>query len=354
MNNNHPLVCCFGELGDVIMITPLLKRLSERSGFPCDIVVIGEWNKVLFDYMPYVDNIHTINPINAPYLFNKAQKDLVKFLKKRNYENTWICDSRKKTIWLLHKGGITPNKSISSYISPRLTNEHFVNHWLRLADMTPDNCSYPALNDQQAENTELFVTDYEIEVCKNWLRTRGINHLAPLICIQSGNKRAKHTRSSKRVHSSKYWSRSNWANTIDTILKTMPDAQILLCGSPSQQTHNLEIKSLCKHQSNIYSIATDLPLRRLMTLMSMSHSCISVNTDPAHVAAAVNCPLTVLVGKTDSRVFSPKSSESSVVLVAGRNVGIDLLDGEAAWKTAHDMNLITVDAVVDGWKKSFC
>ena len=84
MINKHPLVCCFGELGDMIMITPLLKRLNERSGFPCDIVAIGKWNKALFDHMPYVDKIHTIEPINTPYLFNKSQKSLVKFLKKSN------------------------------------------------------------------------------------------------------------------------------------------------------------------------------------------------------------------------------------------------------------------------------
>ena len=242
--NKHPLVCCFGELGDMIMITPLLKRLNERSGFPCDIVAIGEWNIALFDYMPYVDIIHPIEPINTPYLFNKSQKALVKFLKKSNYENIWICDSNKKTIWLLNKGGVTPDKSISSYATPRSTDEHLVNHWQRLADMTPNHCSFPPSSNKQAENTELFVTDYEIEVCKNWLRTRGINHKAPLICIQSGNKRATRAGGKKRTHSSKYWLMANWAKTIDTILETMPDAQILLCGTPSQQRHTLGIKAL--------------------------------------------------------------------------------------------------------------
>ena len=353
MKNKHPLVCCFGQLGDMIMLTPLLKRLNDRSGLSCDIVAIGEWNQALFDSMPYVNNIHTVEPVNTPYLFNKSQKSLVKFLKKSNYENVWICDSNKKIIWLLNKGGVTPDKSISSYAVPRLINEHIVSHWQRLADMTPDHCNYPLLNSKQAENTELFVTDYETDVCKNWLRTRGINHKAPLVCIQSGNKRATRVGGKKRSHSSKYWPRANWAKTIDSILTTMPDAQILLCGTPSQQSHTLEIKALCNHQSNIYSVASELPLRRLITLLSISHSCISVNADPAHVAAAVNCPLTALVGKTDARVFSPKSSESNVILVAGRNDEIDLKDGEAAWKTAHDMNLITVDAVIDGWKKSF-
>ena len=352
MKNIHPLVCRFGTLGDMIMITPLLKRLHERSGVPVDIITSGEWSKTLFDDMPYIRHVYTIRFGKTPYLLNKSHKKLVKLLKEHNYENTWICESDKKLIRLLNKGGITPDKSISSYTYPRLTNEHFVSHWLRLADMSPVDCDYQKLNNKQAEDTELFITDYEIDVCTNWLGTRGINHRAPLICIQTGNKITTRIGDKKRTGNNKYWQEANWAKTIDIIIEKIPDAQILMCGFPSELALTLEIKSLCKKQSNVFSVADDLPLRKLMTLMSISHSCISVDTGPAHVAAAVSCPLTVLTGKTDVRVHSPKSSNSKVVVVAGRDHEIELKDGEEAWKTAHDMSLITVESVINGWKES--
>jgi len=352
MKNNRPLVCRFGALGDIIMVTPMLKRLYERSGAPVDFITIGEWSKHLFDHMPYVNDVYTIKSRKTPYLFNQSQKKLVKHLKEECYENTWLCESNKKSIRLLNKGGITTKNSISSYESPRFTNEHFVNHWIRLANMSPANCSYPQLDEPQAENTELFVTDYEIEVCKNWLRTRGINHKAPLICIQAGNKRTTRTGNRKRASNLKYWPETDWAKLIDAIIANMSDAQIILCGVPQEKSLTLEIKTLCSFQTNVFSVADDLPLRRLMALMSMSHSCISVDTGPAHIAAAVNCPLTVLVGKTDARIYCPKSSESKVIIVAGRDLEQELSDGEASWRAAHDMNLITVDAAIDGWKKS--
>ena len=342
--NNHPLVCRFGTLADMVMIAPLIKRLHERSGLTVDLITVGEWNKALFEAMPYVRNVHTIQSIKTPYLLNQSKKDLAKYLKNHPHENVWICETNKKLIGLLNKVGITHKKSISPYSAHHLSNEHFIKHWMRLADMSPGKCNYPVPTDKQDENTELFVTNYETDVCRNWLATRGVNHKAPLICIQAGVK--------KRSSSIKYWPETHWAKVIDAVTENMPEAQVLLCGEPSDKTLSLEIKSLCKQQHNIFNVTEDLPLRKHMALLSISHSCISINNGSAHVAAALNCPLTVLIGKDDARVTSPKSSTSKVVLVVGRNFDIDLLDGEAAWKTAHDMSLITADAVTNGWKES--
>lgn len=352
MKNTHPLVCRFGALGDMVMITPLLKRLHERSGLPADIVTIGEWSKTLFDNMPYVRNVYTIKSRKTPYLFNRPQRELIRLLKKQPYESAWICESNPKSIRLLERAGFDENNSISASAFPRQSNEHFVHYWLRLADMSPASCDYPELAENPAENTELFVSDYEVEVCKNWLTTRGINQNSPLVCIQAGNKRT--TRAGKRQRSSnlKYWPELNWAELIEDIISELPDAQILLCGVPQERSLTLDIKSLCANQASIFSVADDLPLRRLMALLSIAHSCISVDTGPAHIAAALNCPLTVLFGKSDARVYAPRSSESNVEIVAGRLNGTELLDGEEAWKEVHDLSQVTVGDVIRGWRQS--
>jgi hypothetical protein len=39
-------------------------------------------------------------------------------------------------------------------------------------------------------------------------------------------------------------------------------------------------------QGQVHNVADDLPLRRLLALLSMAHSGISVDTGPAHAAAA--------------------------------------------------------------------
>lgn len=353
MSNKQPLVCRFGALGDMVMITPLLKRLYERSGLPVDLVVIGDLTKALFKNMPYVDTIYSITSRKTPYIFNRPQRQLVKTLKQQAYENAWICESNKKSIALFKRAGITRDNAIFASRSPLADNEHFVDHWMKLADISPANCSYQNLAERQASNTMLFVTDDEVTECKNWLESRCIDSASPLICIQAGNKRTTRAGNRQRASNIKYWPEADWAAVIDRTLEHIPTAQILLCGSPAEQSLTIEIQSLCKDKGQIFSVADDLPLRRLMALLSISHSCISVDTGPAHIAAALNCPLTVLFGKTNPNIYSPKSSESKVIVVTGRNHDIELTQDAASWANAHDMSLITVNAVFEAWQRCY-
>jgi ADP-heptose:LPS heptosyltransferase len=91
-------------------------------------------------------------------------------------------------------------------------------------------------------------------------------------------------------------------------------------------------------------VADDLPLRRLLALLSIAHSCISVDTGPAHAAAAMNCPLVVLFGKASPALFRPISSDSAVAVIIGKASASE--DSEAG------ISLITPDQVISAWKES--
>jgi ADP-heptose:LPS heptosyltransferase len=61
MTDAHPLVCRFGALGDMVLLTPLLQQLYLRSGLPCDIVGVGGWNRSLFAEMPWLRDVYSID-----------------------------------------------------------------------------------------------------------------------------------------------------------------------------------------------------------------------------------------------------------------------------------------------------
>ena len=65
MTDAHPLVCRFGALGDMVLLTPLLQQLYLRSGLPCDIVGVGGWNRSLFAEMPWVRDVYSIDSRSA-------------------------------------------------------------------------------------------------------------------------------------------------------------------------------------------------------------------------------------------------------------------------------------------------
>lgn len=353
MSDQHPLVCRFGAFGDMVLLTPLLKRIYQRCDKPVDIVAIGGWPAILFQHMPYVRHVYTINSRNTPYILSPGKQQLAKQLRLHPYQFVWICETKPISYRIMLKGGIDKSNTINAIDSPAQTNEHFVEQWLRLSNQSPPGFAFPEIKaDDSILNTELFVSRNEINDCHSWLKTRGIDPSAPLICIQAGNKRTTRPGRVDRSSNTKYWHEKNWSKLIDAIIHHLPGAQVLFCGIPAEHSIALRIKALCLNQKQVHSVADDLPLRRLLALLSIAHSCISVDTGPAHAAAALNCPLTVLFGKADPRSFRPVSSESKVVVMAGRKPDIELLDGWASWEAAHDISLIKADDVLRAWLDS--
>jgi ADP-heptose:LPS heptosyltransferase len=63
--------------------------------------------------------------------------------------------------------------------------------------------------------------------------------------------------------------------------------------------------------------AAELPLGRLLALCASAHSMISVDTGPAHAAAALDLPLVVLFGGQPQAQWLPRSSSGSPVIGIG-------------------------------------
>jgi heptosyltransferase-2/heptosyltransferase-3 len=332
MSDNHPLVCRFGAFGDMVLITPLLKLLHQRSGLPCDVVAVGGWNKLLFQQMPHVRQVFTIDSRSWPYWLNRSQRELVQTLQQHRHRFVWVCETNKKSYRLLARAGIRRDNSINQLDLPPVAGEHYCEKWLRLGNGSPPGFDYPQLP-PEALDTELFVSPAEVEECRHWLATRGLDPERPLVCIQAGSKRTTRRGKADRASNTKYWDEPNWADVIEAVIEQLPGAQVLLCGVPSELDMCRAIEACCRSKSQIQSVADDLPMRRLLALLSVSHSCISVDTGPAHAAAALDCPLTVLFGKASPNRFRPVSSTSPVRILVGHADGNPESDPEIGYIT---------------------
>ena len=61
----------------MIMLTPMLRHLHRRCGLPCDLVAVGGWNRALFERMPWVRRVYSIDSRAAPYWFDRSQLHIV-------------------------------------------------------------------------------------------------------------------------------------------------------------------------------------------------------------------------------------------------------------------------------------
>jgi heptosyltransferase-2/heptosyltransferase-3 len=150
--------------------------------------------------------------------------------------------------------------------------------------------------------------------CDAWIASQGWSS-RQIILVQPGNRRTM--RGSKlRVSplDDKAWPIERWATLLHKIHTRMPDAAIVLCGAPRESLLLEWIRTAAKLPQ---VFPAEVPLGRLLALCQAANSMISVDTGPAHAAAALGLPLVVMFGGQSQAEWLPRSSSGSAVLGIG-------------------------------------
>jgi len=337
-SNPRPLVVRFGALGDMVILTVLIRHLHARFGQRVDVVASGGWARPLLQGQLGIGNIYVLRSRNTPYLLSSEQRALVKVLHERGAGPTWLADhDNRKTISLLQRSGWSPDDWCDYRGLRDVPGPHFCDLFLRFAYRNPrvlGGEDLPlAAHDAYAQ---LTVTDAQRAELQAWLAAKGLAD-TPLILIQVGNKRTMRRGLRKRASNTKYWPEENWAAVLRALRDLHPDCSILLLGVPQEAALNDEILQLA-NISNAHNIAHELPLPRLLAVCAQAVGMISVDTGPAHAAAAVGCPVVTLFGKAEPRTYLPKGPGRASCAVTGE------VDGE------RTMLGIEASAVIDAWR----
>ena len=352
-----PLVCRLGALGDMVACTPALKYLSEQSGHPCDVIAAGGWSYDLFAHLPFVGNVYVLKSRNKPYWFNSGKRKLVKSLKQRGVGPCWIFGSSDHILPLLKRSNFE-EKHIITPFSPSDSIIHAGDEWLQLAGHYPeklnrDSRSLWAPPDHDLVNWEMAVSEEEIDNARNWMKQHSLTE-KNVVIMQIGNKKTMRRGDPARASNTKFWPSERWADVARHIAQqhNMP---VILVGTPQERNLIDVVVNLVKNPL-VKAAYQDIGIRRLAGLFHHAHSCISVDTGPAHMAAALNCPVLVLFGAADPARDRPRSTESIVRCI----VGDSSLEGagELSWQQAElasppGMIGISSEAVVADWEKHF-
>jgi hypothetical protein len=125
-----------------------------------------------------------------------------------------------------------------------------------------------------------------------------------LILIQIGNKRTMRRGLRRLAVNNKYWPNERWADVLHHVRRQCPDHAIVLLGTGPEYDLNQEVMGLA-NIARIYNAADDVPIPRLVALLARGAGLITVDSGPAHAAAAVGCPLVVLFGKALPSLYRP-------------------------------------------------
>jgi ADP-heptose:LPS heptosyltransferase len=311
----RPLIVRFGAMGDMVILTAAIRALHQRFGSPIDVACSGRWVRPLLEGQPGVGSVYTLYTRRIPYALNPQQWMFVRRLRARGVGPVWIYQTDDVSHSLIARAGYDATWCVTHRDYLARLGEHSVDNLLRMTMATPAalSSSHSVVSAQYAPH--LCVAEVWREDARAWLANRGLKD-RPIVLIQAGNKRTMRLGSRRRKSNQKYWPESNWARVIDQVHALTPDAAIILLGVRFEAALNRAILRHTKTRAAV-NAAGDVPIRRLLALSAQALGMISVDTGPAHIAAAVGCPLVVLFGSKPPSFHSPRGDASPVEVVTG-------------------------------------
>jgi heptosyltransferase-2/heptosyltransferase-3 len=326
----------------MVLLTALIRVLYARFGVPVDIVTSGPWSEPLLSGQPGVGEILSLRSRKTPYWLSPDQRRVVRRLRARGIGPTWFCDGGDAARPLLARAGIPEEFIVDVKDHALLPGEHATEQWRRFAQVMPAAIAAPTTVAPDAElaavtpGCYLEVSDRQRADLEVWLGARGLS-TAPLILIQVGNKRTMRRGLRRLAANNKYWPNERWAEVLRHVRRQCPDHAIVLLGTGLEYALNQEVAALA-NVTHLYNAADDLPIPRLVALLARASGLITVDSGPAHAAAAVGCPLVVLFGKALPSLYRPWGT-------AGADVKV--LCGEVAGQP--DMLGIEPSSVIEAW-----
>ena len=336
----RPLAVRCGAFGDMVLLTALIRVLYAEFRVPVDIVTSGPWSEPLLRGQPGVGEILSMRSRKTPYWLSADQRRVVRQLRARGPGPTWFCDGDDAARPILDRAGIPGEYIVDVKDHALLPGEHATQQWRRLAQIMPS--AHPGAH---CANIDTVVPGCYLDVAQSqraeleaWLEARDLAG-QPLILVQIGNKRTMRRGPRRLAVNNKYWPLERWAQVLQFLRQHHPQHAIVLLGTGPEYQLNRELASLADIRG-LHNVADDLPIPRLLALLERADGLLTVDSGPAHAAAAVGCPQVVLFGKALPSLYRPWGA-------AGGDV--QLLRGEIAGEAT--MLGIEAGSVIDAWSR---
>jgi ADP-heptose:LPS heptosyltransferase len=335
-------VLYFARLGDMVMLTALLNYLHRRYHRPCQVIGAGSWTTGVFQGNPDVAQVWSFGR-HFPFPLTLEWPRVSRALRASHPGPIYICEHHYRQLPRIRRmlafSGVDPARCVFINEEPGSLH-HSVDRLIHLGKQTPavlNAADYPLPTQTADWAPRLRVLNADRVDLENWLRSEGWAD-KPIVMVQPGNHRSMSRRRARwqRLNTdNKAWPIERWVSLLHKVHAQMPEAVIMLRGSQEE----VEMLQRVKAATGLDSVVVvGVGLRRLFALCEAAHSMISVDTGPAHAAAALGLPLVVMYGAEAQRYWLPRSFSGSPVVGVG---------GPPHSVRADE---IPVEAVFDAWR----
>lgn len=291
------LVCQTGGwIGDMVLLTPALRALKQTFRESRLELLLRPRVADLMESHPYVDACIVDEKTEGRFrslarLVRRVRNtsfDLAVVLHPTSFRNALLPFLARIPIRVgtnISGRGILLSKSCRDD-----TSLHEVHRYLRVLQLLDINTT--------SDDLEFWHTDADRHFIENLLRAEGVSRDDRLIAVNLGT-----------TWTTKRWDTVNFTDTIKQITHLVPEAKVVLTGSLAEQTLTKALLASLP----IINLVGKTSILQLGALLERCDVCLTCDSGPMHIAAAVGTPTVALFGPTDPMRHRPYGIGHTVI-----------------------------------------
>lgn len=303
-----------GAIGDVLMTTPLVRKLSQAG---CEVDYgVGAFSHKILAGNPH---IHELIVFDDNQIYGKQRSiienlKLIKKIRNNDYDlifvldkswmagtYAWLCSVFKKTLRLgfdRYGEGFANNVSV-----PYFQNKHDSLSYLDL--ILPQGLKYDEKNKSDWK-MDIFLKPEERRFAKRFFQQLKLSKQTIGIVVGGG-------KNPGQSFNLKIWSKERYAELVAELIKKY---DVLLLGGPSDKEDAefvMEKGMTEKMKHKLISAVGETSILQSIALMEQCSKLICSDSGPMHMAATVNENIISIFGPTDPKVYAPLHKKSRYI-----------------------------------------
>jgi heptosyltransferase III len=267
---NRLLIVRTDRLGDVLLTTPLSRRVREQFPKAHITWLVRPYTAPLLENNPDVNHVLVDHdgPVSA----------LIERLKQEKFDAAIVAYPRWRTTWAVWRAGIPlrvgpANKWYSLFFNPHVWQhrsegkKHEADYNLELLE--------PLGIPFKRTATRLELSTDEKNEAKKFLSSMRISFRKPVVCLHPGS-----------GGSSERWPLTHFMELGDRLQEAGCD--VIVTGGPGEDYQNVMIDNM--HRIPVFVAAGSVSVRQFASILSCSNLVVSNSTGPLHIAVALGVP----------------------------------------------------------------
>lgn len=291
------LICYFARVGDLVMLTPLLRRLAEDG--PVHLCA-RPWAAQLLRHESWLAGIHCLASPNIGALHDvltgSRRNRLGKSLQRTPFDRVIYTDREGQPIRQWAEQWFKGTKVVELPLSSQDPNLHLIDGMNAAAAAIglPVNDARPLLTLHEAD----------LDAARQRLQTLGRR----VIAVQAGSSLTN--RWLRKQANLKGLGTEQWSHLITRILGDDEADAVVLMGSTPEGPEARAIRRMIPAGviHRVHDWTGQVGLADLAAVLRACSAVLSVDTGPAHIAAAVGVPTLVMFGPSNPQRYLPRGS----------------------------------------------